>query len=174
MAEEIEKPAAKEGEEKKAEEKKDSSSYELIDLDSDGIRIKTHTELDPAYVGHVEHITTEKCVISLVTASMMTADSEKLVHSGFIGSAGEYAALLVVNEPNGMVFSVIAQYFACARAGDEVKFTAIVRHSDNRKRDVEVVGHIGEIKIYEAKIVIVIPEYHPLKIKLLDVAGAND
>lgn len=177
MSEEMEKAIDDEIEAKKAatEAKKaeGGSAYDLIDLDNDGIRVKTHTELDPSYVGHVEQLTDEKCIVSLITTSIMAADSQGLVHSGFVGSAGEYTALVVVNEPNGMLFSVNAQYYACARTGDEIKFTAKVRHSDNRKREVHVIGKIDAIKIYDAKIVIVIPEYHPLKIQLLDVAGAK-
>ena len=177
MSEEMEKAIDDEIEAKKAETEakkaEGASAYELIDLDNDGIRVKTHTELDPSYVGHIEKLTEETCVVSLVTTSIMSVDSQSLVHSGFIGSAAEYAALVVVNEPNGMLFSVNAQYYACARAGDEIRFTAKVRHSDNRKREVHVIGKINAIKIYDAKIVIVIPEYHPLKIQLLDVAGAK-
>lgn len=167
----MEKAIDDEIEAKKAE---GGTTYELVDLDIDGIRVKTHTDVDPSYVGHVEKLTEDTSVISLITTNIMSADSQGLVHSGFIGSAGEYAAQVVVNEPNGMVFSVNAQYYACARAGDEIKFTAKVRHSDNRKREVKVIGKISAIKVYDATIVIVIPEYHPLKIQLLDVAGANN
>ena len=156
-----------------ANKKEGGGNYDLIDLDDD-IRVKTHIELDASYVGHIENLTIDECVTSLKTTSEMVADSQKLIHSGFIGSAAEYAALVVVNEANGMVFSVNSQYYACARSGDEITFTAKVRHSENRKREVDVVAKIHAIKIYEAKIIIVIPEYHPLKIQLLDVAGAND
>jgi len=153
--------------------KSEGTTYELIDLDDD-IRVKTHTELDPTFVGHIDKLEEDNCIVSLMTTSIMSADTQKLVHSGFIGSAAEYAALVVVNEVNGMVFSVTSQYYACARMGDEIKYIAKVRHSDNRKREVEVIAKIDAIKIYEAKIIIIIPEYHPLKIRLLDVAGAND
>lgn len=170
MSEEVEKAVGGEKEAKKAES---GAAHDLIDLDHGAIRVKTHTKIDSNYVGHVEKLTYENSIVSLVTTAMMSADDQDLVHSGFIGSAAEYTALVVVNEPNGMVFSVNAQYYACARAGDEIKFTGKVRHSDNRKREVHVVGNINAIKIYDAKIVILIPEYHPLKIKLLDVAGAD-
>ena len=146
-------------------------AYDLIDLDD--VKIKTHTEIDPHIVGHVDEITEEIVHTTLITSKMMHADGESLVHSGFIGSAGEYAALAVVNEVNGMVYSVNSQYFACARVGDSVKYKATVRHIEGRKRDVDVIGKIDAIKIYEAHIVVVIPEYHPLKIKLLDIAEAN-
>jgi len=159
--------------ESKKSEGGNNAGYELIDLDEDTIRVRSHTDLDPSYVGHVESLSTESCVVLMKTSKLMNADSQALVHSGFIGSAAEYTALVVVNDPNGMIFSVNSQYFACARVGDEVKFTAKVKHTDNRKREVDVIGKIDAIKIYEAKMIIVVPEYHPLKIQLLDVAGAK-
>lgn len=170
VSEEMEKPIDDEVTARKSEE---NTQYELFDLD-DGIRVKTHTELDASFAGHIESIATDKCIVSLITTERMSADAQNLVHSGFIGSAAEYAALVVVNEANGMIFSVSSQYYACARVGDEVRFTAKVRHSDSRKREVDVIAKIESIKIYEAKINIVIPEYHPLKIQLLDIAGANN
>lgn len=159
-------------EEIELQSEKPLSAKEFIDHDSD-IRIRTSVELDPVYSGHIETLTEEECKTSLVTTKLMSADNQHMVHSGFISSAAEYAALVVVNEPNGMVYSMNGEHFACARVGDEVRFSAHVRHVDSRKREVEVKARIEAIKIYSAKITIVIPEYHPLKIHLLDVSGAT-
>lgn len=148
------------------------SAQDLVDIDSD-IRIRTSTELDPIYSGHIEVLTEDECQTSLITSKLMSADSQHMVHSGFISSAAEYAALVLINEPNGMVYGIQGEHFACARVGDEVRFTAQVRHIDSRKREVEVKARIEAIKIFSAKITIVIPEYHPLKIHLLEVAGAK-
>jgi acyl-coenzyme A thioesterase PaaI-like protein len=155
-------------------EAQEKSGVELYDLDNDTIRIRTTTELDSIYSGHIDSITSEKAVISLVTSKFMVADRDEMVHSGFISSAAEYAALIVVNEPSGMIFAVNSQYYACMRLGEELELTATVRHTDHRKRDIEVIGMMGSIKIYEGKITVIIPDYHPLKIQLLDVAGAKD
>jgi acyl-CoA thioesterase len=160
--------------EEEVENPKDASdTYEFVDLD-DELRVRTHTELDPNQVGHVDHLNPDESRITLTTSRSMHADMENLVHSGYIGSSAEYAALIAVNEPNAMIYSVSSQYFACARVGDDVSYKATVKHSEGRKRDVTVVGKIESIKVYEAHIVVIIPEYHPLKIKLLDIAGAND
>lgn len=146
--------------------------YDIVDLDD--IKVRTHTELDVNYAGYIDAMKEDESFTTLSTSRMMQADSEHLTHSGFVGSAAEYAALIAVNEPNGMIYSVNSQYFACARIGDDIKYHATVKHSEGRKRDVIVIGKIEAIKIYEAHIIVVIPEYHPLKIKLLEVAGAND
>ncbi len=151
--------------------KKKKATYEIVDLDE--IRVRTHTELDPNHIGHVDKLKEDESYTTLTTSKMMHADMEQLVHSGYIGSSAEYAALIAVNEPNAMVYSIEAKYYACARVGDDVTFHATVKHSEGRKRDVTVVGKIHSIKIYEAHIIVVIPEYHPLKIKLLDIAGAE-
>lgn len=170
MSEEMEKEIDKEIE----EQKKTAGTTTLPLIDADEIRVRTTTELDTMYSGHIDSLTPETAVVSLITSKMMMADKEEMVHSGFIGSACEYAALLVVNEPNGMIYSVNSQYFSCVRVGEEVKITASVRHMDSRKREIDVVAKMDSIKVYEAKINIVIPEYHPLKIHLLDIAGANN
>lgn len=134
----------------------------------------THDELDSLFVGNIDTLGNGKCQTTLITNSNMIADSERLVHNGFIGSAGEYAAVAAVNEPLGVVYSQITTYFAPVRVGDEVKFTATARHLEGRKREVDVAAHIGDIKVYESRITILVHEYHPLKIKLMDVAGVDD
>ncbi len=144
---------------------------ELIEVD---VRLKTCLDLDPLQVGHLEVLKDNRCKISLVTTKSMQADHEHMVHSGYIAAAAEYAALAAINEPNGMIFSVSSHYLACARVGDEITIDAHVRHIDTRKRDVDVVAKINSIKIYDARIVVVIPEYHPLKIRLMDVAGVKE
>ena len=150
---------------------KSDDTYELIDLDE--VKVKTHVDIDPHLVGHVDQLSEAEAITTLITSKTMNADGEHLVHAGFISSAGEYAALVAVNEINAMVYSVSSQHFACARVGDAVKFIAKVRHLEGRKRDVDVIGKIDSIKIFQSHIVIVIPEYHPLKIRLLDIAEAN-
>lgn len=137
----------------------------------DEVLLRTHKAVDPIYVGHIESLNDGHCIVSYVTTEMMVADSERMVHSGFISMSAEYTALCAVNEPNGMMFHMDATYFAAARVGDEIMFEARVRHVEGRKREVDVVGKIDSIKIYACRATIVIPEYHPLKIKLHDVAG---
>ena len=138
------------------------------------VLLRTHKQLDPIYVGHIESLSEGHCIVSFVTTEMMKADNEKMVHSGFLSMSAEYAALCAVNEPNVMMFHMDATYFACARVGDEVMFEARVRHVEGRKREIDVVGKIDSIKIYSCRATVVIPEYHPLKIQLHDVAGVKE
>ncbi|MDH5464410.1 MAG: hypothetical protein OEW60_02215 [Thiovulaceae bacterium] len=135
------------------------------------MRLKTHELIDKAYVGNIETLSRGHCRVSLVTAEWMTVDSEHMVMSSFINMSAEFTALAAINEPNGMIMTVDAAYLAPIRMEEEIIFDATVRHTDGRKREVDVVGKFNDIKVYESRITITITEYHPLKIKLNDVAG---
>ena len=158
-------------EKQRGKSKEEPETVDLLNLD-DELRVRTHVELDPNLVGRVDHLNEDESHTTLNTTKAMHADEERLVHSGFIGSSAEYAALIAVNEPNAMIYSVSSQYFSCARVGEDVTFKATVQHTEGHKRNVTVIGSIESIKVYRANIIVIIPEYHPLKIKLLEIAGA--
>ena len=137
------------------------------------MRLKTHEQIDKAYVGNIETLSRGHCRVSLVTTEWMTVDNEHMVHSGFINMSAEFTALAAINEPNGMLMHNDATYLSPIRMDEELVFEAIVRHTDGRKREVDVTGHFNDIKVYESRMTITITEYHPLKIKLGDVAGVK-
>ncbi len=137
------------------------------------LRLKTHEQIDKAYVGNIETLKRGHCRVSLVTTEWMTVDKEDMVHSGFINMSAEFAAIAAINEPNAMIMFNEASYLAPIRMDEEIVFDAKVRHTDGRKREVDVVGHFKDIKVYESRMTITITEYHPLKIKLNEVAGVK-
>ncbi|GEM_PF-793599 len=132
--------------------------------------LKSHTLLEENYVGTIEHLSAGLCQTSFMTRSFMQADNDKMVFSGFIAAAAEYAAMAAINEPNAMMLFSQSKHLSPVRVGDEIKFEAKVKHNEYRKRDIDVVGRISSIKVFMAHITVVITDYHPLKVNLADVA----
>lgn len=158
-----------------ADEEAAPTPEELAQLLADEEEIlRTHDEVDPLLVGIIDSLGNGQCKTIFKTNAHMIADKEKLIHNGFIGAAGEYAAIAAINDPMGIVYSQQATYYAPVRVGDEIQFQATARHMDGRKREVDVVGNVGDIKVYEARFTVLVHEYHPLKIKLMDVAGLKN
>ena len=141
-----------------------------IDLTEPEEGLQTHTRLDEGYVGSIEHLSSGHCVTSLMTHSFMQADNQKMVFSGFIAAAAEYAAIAAVNEPNVIMLACESNYLAPVRLGEELRFEARVKHNDMRKREINVIAFSNNVKVYIARISVVVTEYHPLKIRLQDVA----
>ena len=171
MAEELE----VEIDEETGKRKKEPTDAEILQKvqETEELRLKTHEHIDRAYVGNIETLRHGHCRVSLVTTEWMTVDNEHMVMSGFINMAAEFSALAAINEPNAMMMHNDATYLSPVRMDEEIVFDAKVRHTDGRKREVDVIGHFKEIKVYESRMTITITEYHPLKIKLSDIAGVE-
>ncbi len=98
----------------------------------------------------------------------MLADEKGLVHSGFIFSAADYAAMAAVNEKNVVLVASNCQFLSPVRLGDIVNIKATVRNKEGRKRHVSVVGYVFDIKVFEGEFKTVVTERHVLKLHLVD------
>ena len=90
------------------------------------------------------------------------------IHSGFVFSAADYAAMVAVNERNVVLVGSDCQFLSPVKFHDEVNFIARVRHQEGRKRNVHVEGFVLEIKVFEGEFKTVITEKHILKLKLVE------
>jgi len=114
-------------------------------------------------IGHVETI--------LKATHDMAADDIGLIHSGFIFSAADYAAMLTVNEPNVVLVASDCQFLSPVKFEDEVHIIAQVRHKEGRKRNISVNAFVLNIKVFEGVFKTVITERHVLKLKLADIGN---
>ena len=148
------------------------SDVEKDDLEVDEVVeevvIKTHEMVNSEFCGEIQKLDIGYVELSLVTTQEMVADSLGLIHSGFIFSAADYAAMIAVNEKNVVLAGSDCQFLSPARFGDIVNIIAKVRHKEGRKRNVHVVGHILDIKIFDGEFKTVVTDRHVLKLKLLD------
>jgi len=136
--------------------------------DEDEVFVKTHERVNHDLNGEIVKLELGKVKLKLETIAEMVADEAGLIHGGFIFSAADYAAMVAVNEKNVVLVASDCQFLSPVKYGDVVNFTAKVRHKEGRKRNVHVVAHVLDIKVFEGEFKTVITERHVLKLKLLD------
>ena len=136
--------------------------------DEDEVFVKTHERVNHDLNGEIVKLELGKVKLKLETIAEMVADEAGLIHGGFIFSAADYAAMVAVNEKNVVLVASDCQFLSPVKYGDVVNFTAKVRHKEGRKRNVHVVAHVLDIKVFEGEFKTVITERHILKLKLLD------
>ncbi len=155
-----------------AEELTENEVQEEINLDGvDALR--THELIDSHYSGNLEELKDGSAKVSLMTNDQMRADALGLVHGGFIFSAADFAAMAAVNDPNVVLSAATTNFLAPVRSGDEVIFKAKVRHKDGRKREVDVVGMVLDIKVFEGLFKTVVLEKHVLKLDLMNASKGS-
>lgn len=135
-------------------------------LDSEDIILNTHEKIDNDFCGRIEKVEKGHLELSLKTIPEMLADEQGLIHSGFIFSAADYAAMAAVNEKNVVLVGTNCQFLSPVRLGDIVQFIATVRHKEGRKRNVNVTGHVLDIKVFDGEFKTVVTDRHVLKLKL--------
>ncbi len=104
----------------------------------------------------------------LETVYDMIAEDNGLIHSGFIFSAANYAAMAVVNDKNVVLVASDCQFLSPVKLGDSVEFNGKVRHKEGKKRNIHVVGYVMDIKVFEGEFKTVITENNILNTKLLE------
>jgi acyl-CoA thioesterase len=136
--------------------------------DENSVILETHQSINRDLCGEIEKMEIGRVEVRLLTTSEMVADNEGLVHGGFIFGAADYAAMAAVNEKNVVLVACDSQFLSPVKFGDEVVFNAKVRHKEGRKRNVHVVGHVLDIKVFDGEFKTVVTDKHVLKLKLLD------
>ncbi len=132
----------------------------------DDVILKTHEDINQDLCGEIQKLEQGFVKLKLVTISEMVADSKNLIHSGFIFSAADYAAMAAVNERNVVLVASDCQFLSPVKFGDIVNFEAKVRHKEGRKRNIHVTGHVLDIKVFDGEFKTVVTERHVLKLKL--------
>ncbi len=158
-------------EEELIEENQEEQTQEL---ELDGVEaLRTHELIDSDYSGTLNELSEGFAKVSLMTSSNMRADTLGLVHGGFIFSAADYAAMAAVNDPNVVLSGATTTFLSPVKVGDQVNFTAKVRHKDGRKRDVDVVGMVLDIKVFEGLFKTVVLDKHVLKLDLMNASKGS-
>ncbi|DAB28179.1 MAG: thioesterase [Sulfurimonas sp. RIFOXYD12_FULL_33_39] len=140
---------------------------------TDEVLLKTHDKINHDLCGEIQKLDVGFVKLKLVTTYDMIADSQSLIHGGFIFGAADYAAMVAVNEKNVVLVASDCQFLSPVKFGDIVDFVAKVRHKEGRKRNVHVTGHVLDIKVFEGEFKTVVTERHVLKLKLME-EGAID
>jgi len=94
----------------------------------------------------------------------MAVDEEGLVHGGFTFGAADFCAMASVNEPYVvLVRSSNCEFMAPVKVGDIVEFNGQILMREKRKVEVEVIGTLNEIKVFQGIFGCVILDKHVLK-----------
>lgn len=124
--------------------------------------VGTHLGIDRALCGEPSELSEGKAVVTLRTTPNMSADDRGLVHGGFVFGAADYAAMLAVNDPNVVLGGANTRFTAPAAVGDVVVLTAERSGIDRRKHTVDVVGTVGDTKIFEGTFTTFVLDAHVL------------
>lgn len=122
--------------------------------------LKTSVAIKLNLSGVVTELKKSHAKTKLFTIEEMVCDLEGLIHSGFVFSAANYAALASINEEFCVSINARINFFAPVRLGDIVEFDAQAYFDEARKRDVRVVGKVRDIKVFEGTFQFVVLEEH--------------
>lgn len=131
--------------------------------------LNIHKRSNKTYVGKIVALEKNYSKVNFTTTNDMITDELGLVHSGFIFSSADYAASVAINEENTVIIGSKVSFLAPAKNGDIVEFEARVKFEDLRKREIDVMGKINDIKVFQGTFYAVVLEKHIFKTKIKNV-----
>lgn len=138
----------------------DASEYK--DTSPDPTQLKAYTLINQNLVGSLKEVEQNRAIVSLTCTEDMVVDQKGLIHSGFLFSSANYAAIVAVNHPNALLAVSKANFLAPAVLNNVIEFRANALQTEAKKRIVEVTGFLGNEKIFEAEFAIVVMDKHIL------------
>lgn len=125
----------------------------------------TCPDVNNALVGTIIELSKNHAKSVLITNAEMVIDNQGLVFDAFIFAAANYVAQASINKEFSVVIGSRCFFYAPLKLGDVLELEAHALFDESSKRDVKVIGHVKEIKIFEANIQIVSTEEHIFKLK---------
>ncbi len=125
----------------------------------------TCPELNTSLAGTIIELDKNFAKSILITTSDMV-DEQGLVFDAFIFAAANYVAQASINKEFSVVIGSKCFFYAPLKLGDVLELEAHALFDEtSKKRDVKVVGHVKEIKMFEATIQVVSIDEHIFKLK---------
>ncbi|MCW1360102.1 hypothetical protein [Campylobacter sp. CCS1377] len=136
----------------------------------DASRIKselfTCPEINNSLSGFISELSKNHAKSVLITTPEMVVDDHGLIHSAFVFAAANYVAQAAVNKEFSLLISSKTFFYAPLKLGDVLELEAHALFDESsKKREVKVLGHVKEIKIFEANMQVVVTEEHIFKLK---------
>ncbi|EOE6927580.1 hypothetical protein ACKTCU_000063 [Campylobacter coli] len=126
----------------------------------------TCPELNTSLAGTIIELDKNFAKSILITTSDMVVDEQGLVFDAFIFAAANYVAQASINKEFSVVIGSKCFFYAPLKLGDVLELEAHALFDEtSKKRDVKVVGHVKEIKMFEATIQAVSTDEHIFKLK---------
>ncbi|EAI5289343.1 PaaI family thioesterase [Campylobacter coli] len=126
----------------------------------------TCPELNTSLAGTIIELDKNFAKSILITTGDMVVDEQGLVFDAFIFAAANYVAQASINKEFSVVIGSKCFFYAPLKLGDVLELEAHALFDEtSKKRDVKVVGHVKEIKMFEATIQVVSIDEHIFKLK---------
>ncbi|EAH6966988.1 hypothetical protein D3T17_08740 [Campylobacter coli] len=126
----------------------------------------TCPELNTSLAGTIIELDKNFAKSILITTSDMVVDEQGLVFDAFIFAAANYVAQASINKEFSVIIGSKCFFYAPLKLGDVLELEAHALFDEtSKKRDVKVVGHVKEIKMFEATIQVVSIDEHIFKLK---------
>ncbi|WP_060794076.1 PaaI family thioesterase [Campylobacter coli] len=126
----------------------------------------TCPELNTSLAGTIIELDKNFAKSIFITTSDMVVDEQGLVFDAFIFAAANYVAQASINKEFSVVIGSKCFFYAPLKLGDVLELEAHALFDEtSKKRDVKVVGHVKEIKMFEATIQVVSIDEHIFKLK---------
>jgi acyl-coenzyme A thioesterase PaaI-like protein len=100
--------------------------------------------------------------VLLHTTQQMAADTQGLVHGGFIFGAADYAAMSAVNDPYVVLGASSSTFIAPVKAGDAVICKATVTTIKGKKAEVEVEAFVNDKLVFKGNFMTFVLPSHVL------------
>lgn len=127
------------------------------------MQLNTHLNINTSLCGKVTKLNANYAEVLLHTTQQMTADTQGLVHGGFIFVAADYAAMSAVNDPLVVLGSSSSKFIAPVKEGDAVLCKATVLSEKGKKREVEVQAFVDEKLVFEGNFTTFVLAKHVLE-----------
>jgi acyl-coenzyme A thioesterase PaaI-like protein len=122
----------------------------------------THLAIDSALCGTPTSLGEGTATVTLATTPQMRADSQGLVHGGFVFGAADYAAMLAVNDPNVVLGSADLRFVAPVKVGETVVVTATRSQQKGRKHVIDVAAAVDGVTVLTGTLTTFVLDAHVL------------
>lgn len=123
-------------------------------------------EINTSLVGTIIELSKNTAKSVFITTNEMIADEQGLIFDAFVFAAANYVAQAAINREFSVIIGTKCFFYAPLKLGDVLELEAHALFDDSsKKRDVKVVGHVKEIKMFEGTIQIVSTDEHIFKLK---------
>ncbi|WP_038814564.1 hypothetical protein [Campylobacter jejuni] len=126
----------------------------------------TCPELNTSLAGTIIEIDKNYAKSILLTTNEMVVDDQGLIFDAFVFAAANYVAQASINKEFSVIIGSKCFFYAPLKLGDVLELEAHALFDEtSKKRDVKVVGHVREIKMFEGTIQVVSTDEHIFKLK---------
>ena len=113
------------------------------------MQLNTHLNINTSLCGRVIKLQENYAEVLLYTTQQMTADTQGLVHGGFIFGAADYAAMSAVNDPYVVLGASSSKFIAPVKVGAAVICKATITSKKGKKAEVNVEAFVNEKLVFE-------------------------